>query len=201
MSPPSSSPEVMKTVLTDALQGASLTSPEVMQLKRELRSVTQREKDIIGRLKRATVCNKKSKVWIAAQVQLYKNLSTVFRSIVIHSPNQIVALTEPINITHQGRIYHLGSYRLTLNGGSLRRGTRRIAISSFGEEVENESGEYIHPSVNNRGNVCWGKKEGILLGLVKRQSYVEALLILDKWLHTYGSDPLTDIGDWRSTRC
>lgn len=140
--------------------------------------------------------------WITLQLKLYMELRKYnFNSIIIHSKDILTAITKPIDIPYEGRIYHLGKYKVSIDNrpASSRSQSSIICI----ESLDNKHKSCHHPSIKNYGegniSICWGNRGSQIQALAKKRSYVETLLMIDQWLKTYGSSPFCGIRAWKSS--
>lgn len=197
---PSTSSQVMGEIILRSRRAQTIErNREILRLTHEIEGLRIRQQTLEVKLKKEqgdSTTRGRNRVWLAAQLQVYTSLcQDRFSSIIAHSPQDVTALTKPVRIKFENRTYDLGKYKIQLRGGELH-GTGRILITRPEGKTLKRDDSYIHPSISAGGNICWGNREKAIKALVRRKSYVEALLMLDTWLHTYGESPFMSIKHW-----
>ena len=101
--------------------------------------------------------------------------------------DSVVGTTYPIEIEHDGYIYHFHAYEVECD---LRQG--KVFIRG-GSEVNG----YIHPHVTDGDNICWGNIGHLVSRLAGELDLFGLFQLVHEFLKTYNeSDPFQKIEKW-----
>ena len=102
--------------------------------------------------------------------------------------DKLVVTTHPVGIDHEGILYEMGRYCLTID---IR--TRQIRIRGLDRDVRG----YTHPHVHQTGEPCLGSMASPVADMLARQDLFGLLIGLQEYLRSYNpASPYIELQHW-----
>jgi hypothetical protein len=116
--------------------------------------------------------------------QLEKEFKQLEESVDIETisfdEERIRAITRPIKIRHDGIVYEMGRYEISVNDDTVRI----TSADGFSQHSPNRGREVCHPQIFSNGEACFGNADETIVKLQEQRAYSTLLPLFVLYLET-----------------